>query len=228
MGKLADAIKQRRRRSQRRLGFGQASEGGGRTMLVATHGHVEGAEICLLGTPDDDPGDIPIWGAVADGLDADARKQLAERGAAYLVVGSASADGAALLLEPGLDLVLRLDADHTDDELAALASLRPALVVVPNPEFPLSVPAVAGLRRIVARVGAPLGAMIAETASDADLELLRDSGVAGPMLPPDATPDDVKAMIARLEALPERKRDDRPDAPALVPQVGDPDEDALD
>lgn len=217
MGKLADAIRQRRRRSQRRLGFGAAQEGGGRTMLIATAGEVAGAEICLLDAPDE--GAAALWGLNADGLDADARQAAAEQGAAFLVVGSTSADGAALLLERGVDLVLRLDADHTDDELAAFATLRPTLAVAPNPDFPLSVSAVAGLRRIVSRVGAPLGVMISEEVSDADLELLRDSGVAAPMLPLGATADDVKALAERLEALPERKPDARTDAPALVPQL---------
>ena len=230
MGKLADAIKQRRRRRQRPLGFGAARETRPSPMLIAVSGPLPEADICLLESADQAAacGETALWGLPAAGLDADARKTAAEAGAAYLVVSSTAADASALLLEPGVDLVLRLDADHDDDELAALASLRPALVVVPNPEFPLSVPAVAGLRRVVARVSAPLGAMLAENVSDADLELLRDSGVAGPMLPPGATAADVNAMAARVEALPERKRDDRPDAPALVPQVADPDDDDLD
>lgn len=223
MGKLADAIRQRRRRSQRQLGFGAAQEGGGHTMLIATSGHVEGAEICLLNAPDE--GVPALWGLNADDLDADGRKAAAEQGAAFLVVGSTSVDGAALLLERGVDLVLRLDAEHSDDELAAFATLRPTLAVAANPEFPLSVPAVAGLRRVVSRIGAPLGVMIAENASDADLELLRDSGAAGAMLPPGAAPDDVKALAERLDALPERKPDARTDAPPLVPQLaGDQDD----
>lgn len=217
MGKLADAIRQRRRRSQRRLGFGAAQDGGGRTMLIATSGHVEGAEICLLDAPDE--GVSALWGLNADDLDADGRKAAAEQGAAFFVVGSTSADGAALLLERGVDLVLRLDAEHSDDELAALATLRPTLAIAPNPEFPLSVPAVAGLRRIASRIGAPLGVMLAGEVSDADLELLRDSGVAAPMTPPGATAEDVRALVEHLEALPERKPDARTDMPPLVPQL---------
>lgn len=223
MGKLADAIRQRRRRSQRRLGFGAAREGGGRTMLIATAGHVEGAEVCLLDAPDE--GVPALWGLDADDFDADGRKAAIEQGAAFFAFGSASADGAVLLADRAVDLVLRLDAEYSDDELAAFGTLRPTLAVAPNPEFPLSVPAVAGLRRIVSRVGAPLAVILGAEVSDADLELLRDSGAAGLMMPPGATPEDVRVLAERLEALPERKPDARVDASPLVPQLaGDQDE----
>ena len=230
MGKLADAIKQRRRRRQRPLGFGAAREEQRRTQLIAAPGPLPEADICLIESADDAAacGETALWGVPADGLDAEARKAAAEAGAACIVVSSTEADASKLLLEPGVDLVLRLDAEHSDEELDALATLRPALTVVPNPEFPLSVPAVAGLRRIATRIGAPLGAMLGEDVSDADLELLRDSAVAGLMLSPGASAEDAAELARRLEALPERKREERPDAPALVPQVGDPDDDEMD
>ena len=211
MGKLADAIKQRRRRRQRPLGFGAAREEQRRTQLIAAPGPLPEADICLVESADDAAacGETALWGVPADGLDAEARKAAAEAGAAFIAVSSTEADASKLLLEPGVDLVLRLDAEHSDEELDALATLRQSLTVVPDPEFPLSVPAVAGLRRIATRIGAPLGAMLGEDVSEADLELLRDSAVAGLMLPPGASASKRHANSAASSALAPRRWNSR-------------------
>ena len=75
MGKFADAIRDRRKSRQRRLGFGAAAEEKQPSMLVGTIGVVDGADFCLALSEDDiaaaELGDVAVWGTRLDELTPD-------------------------------------------------------------------------------------------------------------------------------------------------------------
>lgn len=233
MGKFADAIRDRRKSRQRRLGFGAAAEERPPSMLVGSIGVVEGADFCLAlseeGISAAESAEVDVWGTRLDELTPEGVAGAKERGAAFV---SFEIDGARAdaMLDEDIDFVVRL-ADLSIDEsrARALGSLRPAEIAV-EVEFPVSLETALDLRRLAMLASAPMGAKCPTDVSAGDLEALRDSGVAVLVLGPDATADEIKAVKQRIADLPERKAKRDDEAQPLIPTMrsgGDnaPDED---
>ncbi|MCY3733490.1 MAG: hypothetical protein OXG42_04355 [Chloroflexi bacterium] len=208
MGKFADAIRDRRKGGQRRLGFGAASEERQPTMLVGAIGVVEGADFCLALNDDDRAvaasSDVAVWGTRLDALTAENVGAAKESGAAFV---SFDLDGARAdaMLDEDVDYVIRLGDLRIDDaDARALGSLRPAELAV-EVEFPVGLGAILELRRLALLTSAPLGVKCPTDISAGDIEALRDSGVAVFVLDRDVSSDDIAAVKQRIADLPERK-----------------------
>lgn len=222
MGKFADAIRDRRKGGQRRLGFGAASEQRQPTMLVGTIGVVEGADFCLALNDDDRAAaaasDVAVWGTRLDALTADNVGEAKESGAAFI---SFDLDGARAdaMLDEDLDYVVRLgDLRIAEADARALGSLRPAELAV-EVEFPVGLGAILELRRLALLTSAPLGVKCPTDVSAGDIEALRDSGVAVFVLDRDVSSDDIAAVKQRIADLPERKPKRDEDARPLIPTM---------
>jgi len=222
MGKFADAIRDRRKSRQRRLGFGAAADEPQATMLVGAIGVVEGADFCLASSEDDiaavESANVDLWGTRLDALTAESVAQAKERGAAFVSfeLDGARADG---LLDEDIDYVVRLDDLRLDEaDARALGSLRPAEIAV-EVEFPVGLGDILNLRRLAMFASAPMGVKCPSDISAGDIEALRDSGVAVLVLGPGATAEEIAAVRQRVADLPERKpkRDDG--AQPLIPTM---------
>ena len=222
MGKFADAIRDRRKGGQRRLGFGAASEERQPTMLVGAIGVVEGADFCLALNDDDRAAaassDIAVWGTRLDALTTDQVGAAKERGAAFV---SFDLDGARAdaMLDEDVDYVVRLGDLRLDEaDARALGSLRPAELAV-EVEFPVGLGAILELRRLALLTSAPIGVKCPTDISAGDIEALRDSGVAVFVLDRDVSADDVAAVKQRIADLPERKPKRNEGAQPLIPTM---------
>ena len=222
MGKFADAIRDRRKSRQRRLGFGAAAEEKQPSMLVGTIGVVDGADFCLALSEEDisaaESAEIDVWGTRLDELTPEQVAGAKERGASFVSfeIDGARADG---LLDEDMDYVVRLADPRIDEaDARALGSLRPAEIAV-EVEFPVGLSAILDLRRLALFASAPLGVKCPTDISAGDIEALRDSGVAVFVLGPDASAEDVAAVKQRIAELPERKSKRDEDAQPLIPTV---------
>lgn len=222
MGKFAEAIQDRRKTRQRRLGFGAAADEPRATMLVGAIGVVEGADFCLALSEDDisaaESADVDLWGTRLEALTPEHVAGAKERGAAFVSfeLDGARADG---LLDEDMDYVVRLgDLRIEEADARALGSLRPAEIAV-EVEFPVGLGTILNLRRLAMLISAPMGVKCPSDISAGDIEALRDSGVAVLVLGPDVSADDLAAVRQRVADLPERKpkRDDG--AQPLIPTV---------
>ena len=108
MGKFADAIRDRRKGGQRRLGFGASVEQRQPSMLVGAVGAVDCADFCLA-TDDESMSQIAsseaaLWGARVEPLTADGVARAKEQGASFVAftIDEARADA---LLDEDLDYV---------------------------------------------------------------------------------------------------------------------------
>ncbi len=221
MGKLADAIRERRKIRQRRLGFGAAAAERQPSLLVGTIGVVAGADFCLaLSEADREAAaaEAPLWGARLDALTPDSVAAAKEQGAAFVsfLIEDARADA---LLDEDLDYVVRLeDLRIAEADARALGSLRPAELAV-TVEFPLSLSAAISLRRLALLASVPLGVKCPADISAGDVEALRDAGVAVLALDASASADDVAALKQRILDLPERKAKRDEGAQPLIPTM---------
>lgn len=222
MGKFADAIRDRRKGGQRRLGFGAASEERQPTMLVGTIGVVDGADFCLALNDDDRAAaassDVAVWGTRLDTLTVDHVGAAKESGAAFV---SFDLDGARAdaMLDDDVDYVVRLGDLRIDEaDARALGSLRPAELAV-EVEFPVGLGTILELRRLALLTSAPLGVKCPTDISAGDIEALRDSGVAVFVLDRDVSSDDIAAVKQRIADLPERKPKRGEDAQPLIPTM---------
>lgn len=222
MGKFADAIRDRRKSGQRRLGFGASSEERQPSMLLGTVGMVEGADYCLAMTESDagaaESAGVSLWGARLIALTPDSVSNAKAHGAAFVsfLLEDARADA---MLDQEMDYVVRLIEPRIDEaDARALGSLRPA-AIAPSVDFPLSLSAVLDLRRLALFASSPLGVICPADVSAGDIEAMRDSGVATLVLAEGASADDVKSVQQRIMDLPERKSNRDEDAQPLIPTV---------
>ena len=140
-------------------------------------------------------------------------------------MGRASADS---LLERQLGHVLQLDGDPDEERLRMLAPLDLDAILLPAAAETLTVRDQLRLRRVVELARAPLVLPTASAAPPSMLEVWRDAGAAGVLVP--AGPRDLLAAIvaAANELPPPRERnDERPDplVPAAAASVDDGDDD---
>ena len=229
MGKFADAIRDRRKSRQRRLGFGAAAEERRPSMLVGTVGVVDGADFCLAFSESDEAdmqsAGAELWGARLEALTTENVAAAKERGAAFVsfVLEGARADA---MLDEDIDYVVRLAGPRIDEaDARALGSMRPAEIAVPL-QFPLSLQSVLDVRRLALFASVPMGTVCPTDISAGDIEALRDSGFALLALAPGASAEDVAAVKQRILDLPERKSKRDEDAQPLIPTVRAGSEDA--
>ena len=229
MGKFADAIRDRRKSRQRRLGFGAAAEERRPSMLVGTVGVVDGADFCLAFSESDEAdmhsAGVELWGARLEALTTENVAGAKERGAAFVsfVIEGARADA---MLDEDIDYVVRLAGPRIDEaDARALGSMRPAEIAVPL-QFPLSLQSVLDVRRLALFASVPMGTVCPTDISAGDIEALRDSGFALLALAPGASAEDVAAVKQRILDLPERKSKRDEDAQPLIPTVRAGSEDA--
>ncbi len=222
MGKFADAIRDRRKGRQRRLGFGAAAEERQPSMLVGTVGVVDGADFCLAFSESDEAdmqsAGVELWGARLEALTTENVAGAKERGAAFVsfVLEGARADA---MLDEDIDYVVRLPGPRIDEaDARALGSMGPAEIAVPL-QFPLSLQSVLDVRRLALFASVPMGTVCPTDISAGDIEALRDSGFALLALAPGASADDVAAVKQRILDLPERKSKRDEDAQPLIPTV---------
>ena len=222
MGKFADAIRDRRKSRQRRLGFGAVAEERQPSMLVGTVGVVDGADFCLAFSESDEAdmqsAGVELWGARLEELTTENVAGAKERGAAFVsfVIEGARADA---MLDEDMDYVVRLAGPRIDEaDARALGSLRPAEIAVPL-QFPLSLQSVVDVRRLALFASVPMGTACPTDISAGDIEALRDSGFALLALAPGASAEDVAAVKQRILDLPERKSKRDEDAQPLIPTV---------
>ena len=222
MGKFAEAIRDRRKSRQRRLGFGAAVEERQPSMLVGTVGVVDGADFCLAFSESDEAdmqsAGVELWGARLEALTTENVAAAKERGAAFVsfVIEGARADA---MLDEDMDYVVRLADPKIDEaDARALGSMRPAEIAVPL-QFPLSLQSVLDVRRLALFASVPMGTVCPTDISAGDIEALRDSGFALLALAPGASAEDVAAVKQRILDLPERKSKRDEDAQPLIPTV---------
>ena len=226
MGKFADAIRDRRKGRQRRLGFGATAESPQPSLLVGTIGVVDGADFWLALNDDDaaacssasESADAGLWGMRLDSLTSESVAAAKERGAAFVsfLLDGARADA---MLDDEMDYVVRIDTLELEESTArALGSLRPAELAV-EVEFPVSLNDSLALRRLALLVSAPIGAKCPADISAGDIEALRDSGVAVLVIGPDATTEEVASLKQRIAEIPERKPKRSDDSHPLIPTM---------
>lgn len=230
MGKFADAIRDRRKSRQRRLGFGAASDERQPSILVGAMGIVEGADFTLALSESDasaaESAGVELWGERLDALTSESVSDAKERGASFVsfLLDDARADA---MLDEDMDYVVRLtDLRIEEADARALGSLRPAEIAVAV-DFPVGLSAILDLRRLALFASAPLGVKCPADISAGDIEALRDSGVAVFVLDDGVSADDLAAVKQRIADLPERKSRRDENAQPLIPALRSGAEDGL-
>jgi hypothetical protein len=245
MSKLAERIKKAARVEPAPLGFATAARAEAPTMLLLVQlgGDLgktkealdKGADGVILQA---DAGKLrgaktaegALIGIGADGLGRKEASALREAGADFVVVTESTPADA--LLDEKLGFVMALSPAIEDTRLRLIGDLSLDAIVVAAPSGTLDVAGLLDLRRLVALGRAPLF-IEADPAIDATtLNVLRDSGAAGIILPASAIAKlgDVRERIASLPPRGKRRderRDDsaQPLVPASVTGGGDEDDD---
>ena len=181
MGKLADALKERRQSRQRRLGFGAAAQERPPEMLLGTVGLVAGADFCLALTESEAAAaaksDTALWGARLVVLTPESAAAAKQAGASFVsfVLDDARADA---LLDEEIDYIVRLlNVDVDESGARALGSLRPAMIGVEALQLPLSAIDIIQLRRLAMFAAAPIAVTTTVEISSGDIQALRELGV---------------------------------------------------
>lgn len=218
MAKFGDAIRDRRKTRQRRMGFGAGAAEQGPSILVGSLGVVEGADFFVLLEGDETSVEIEegqLWGMRVAAATLDRVAAAREAGAAFATIWLEYSRAEALL-DDQMDYVIRVPHTRLEDSDArALAGLRPTLVS-PDVEFPLRMRGLLELRRMGLLTGAGLGIIVPPDISAQDLELLRDSGVVA-ILIEHASVEEIAAVKARVAGLPEHKTPRDEDLQPLLP-----------
>lgn len=160
--------------------------------------------------------DGAVVGVIAAKADRKEASALREAGADFLVVDKSSA--ASALLDEKLGFVLNAPLTAEDTQLRVMGDLGPDAVLTQSPQPPLTVSDVLALRRVAGFTRAPL---LVEAGAEADaetLQLLRESGAIGIVVPASAA-GKLGDLRSRIEALPPRgarKRGEGAEQP-LVP-----------
>jgi predicted Fe-Mo cluster-binding NifX family protein len=155
-----------------------------------------------------------VLGVAADKLDRRAASALREAGADFVVLSQA--DLAEPMLEEKLGFVLELRSDLDDVRLRLLGDLGLDAMILPAPAKPLTVERLVELRRVAALARTPLLVEDDGGAEASLLQLLRDSGVAGVVVPASAI-GKLSGLRERIVALPARGKRREEHVEALVP-----------
>ena len=230
MGKLIERIGQVRRGGGRQIGFGVSNH-----RNVASHGlligsrgaAVPGVDMAIVADADAigaSRSAAVLVGPEIASLTAAAAEAADNAGADFVVYDPGQTQVDALLREH-LDYVLRLPScSLSEDELRAVATLRPALVLGEGVTNTLSVLDLIALRRMALLIAAPLALPIPTDASVELLEVLRDSGVVVVILdsPETEIVAELRERIGALPRVPRRRADEAtPTLPTLLGDGGD-------
>jgi len=153
-------------------------------------------------------------GVAPEKTDRKSISALREAGADFVVLTPAGL--AEAMLEEKIGFVLELRTEMEEVQLRLLSDLTLDAIIVAAPEPPITIERMLGLRRVAALARA---ALLAEVSTDADastLQLLRDSGVAGVIVPASAI-GKLGELRERIAGLPARGRRREEHAEALVP-----------
>jgi hypothetical protein len=234
MSKLADRVRRAARVEPAPLGFAAAARTQTATMLIVVKlggdtGKVKealekGADAVVLEV---DAGklrgakipDGTVVGVSTDKLDGKEAPALREAGADFAVVSEDSA--ASGLLDEKLGFVMRVAGDLEDTRLRLVGDLSLDAIIVETSDEPLTVARLLDLRRLVSLARAP---MLVESDSGIDasaLQVLRDAGAAGLLLPASAIGKlgELRERIMSLPARGKRREDGGQTFAAAQPAV---------
>ena len=220
MSKLSDRIRKVTRVEPAPLGFAlTAGRGSSPTMLCvvslsageaskALDAAAKGADAVII-----DGADARRLkdAAKADGLALGVKPQKAER-AAVSALREAGADFTVIdpeqtmaeaLLEEEMGYVLAVQGDPDDTTLRQLGEMGLDALIVPPPAAPLTVSRLLALRRIASLARTPLLTPVAPDTDGSTLQVLRECGVAGVILPSSAL-GKLQELVERIAALPPR------------------------
>ena len=245
MSKLADRIKKAARVEPAPLGFAAAARTEAPSMLVLARlgddtGKIKealdkGADGVVL---EADAGklrgakapDGALIGATTEKLDRKEASALREAGADFVIVTESTPADA--LLDEKLGFVMALSPEIEDSRLRLIGDLNLDAIIVAAPSGALDVARLLDLRRIVALGRAPLFVEVDAGVDATALNVLRDSGAAGIVVPASAIGKlgELRERIASLPARGKRRDERRDDAtqplvPASVTAGGDEDDD---
>jgi predicted Fe-Mo cluster-binding NifX family protein len=229
MSKLSTRIRRTTRSEPAPLGFGlHQVKAESATMLIAVRTEASkvadaakaGADIVIIeGSPGKlkDTGDL-IVGANAGSADRAAAEKLRESGVDFLVVDLAGTNAEAMLDEK-LGFAVQLGgADLDDVRLRVVGDLGLDAIILPAPEPPVTLERLIEFRRIAGLVRAPVLVEVDPGIDVALLQVLRDSGTAGVIVPAGRKLNDLKDRIASLP--PRGRRREQEKDTALVPSAG--------
>ncbi len=155
-----------------------------------------------------------VLGATPDKTDRKSVAALRDAGADFVVLSHEAL--AEAMLEEKVGFVLDLRSELDDTHLRLLADLALDAIILPALKSPVTVEKLIELRRISALARAPL-LVEDDGAADASLlQLLRESGAAGVVVPSSAI-GKLGGLRERISALPTRGKRREDHAEALVP-----------
>ena len=242
MSKLAEKIRRVILREPTPMGFGAAGRGRALTMLLlgvaadrwaerAAHGASGGVDALILAFGDGAPkeGDlrdaVRAAGDVSCGVqlgraDPEAIERLRQAGVDFVVFEAERTTATALLNET-LGYVLHLREEISDVYLRTLEPLPLDAIILPSREGSLTVRAQMELQRIAGLARTPLIVTVPPSTGPAELQCLRDVGVAGVAVDL-SLPGGVEALPALrqgIEGLPARRRRREERLESLLPSV---------
>ena len=157
-----------------------------------------------------------VWGVRVSGLDAAQARSLIDGGCDFIVLDSLTTE-AAVLNEEELGIVVTVGSDLGEQETRAVSELQvDAVLFSPaQRDLPLTVDKLIDIQRVLGAVDAHFLVEAPIGMGAADLEVLRNMGVAG-IIADASAPEIVVELRSSIDGLPRRKpRPARGDA--LVP-----------
>lgn len=148
-----------------------------------------------------------------------------EAGADFLLIDEETI--ADTLLDEKLGFVMSVSRDLEDSRLRLLGELSLEALVISAPEPPITVARVLDLRRVAGLARAPLLVEVDPAVDASTLQILRESGATGVIVPAAALAK-LPELIERIAALPVRGKRKEEHSEALVPasaQTGGHDDD---
>lgn len=227
MSKLSDRIRKAGRVEPAPLGFGAAARIRSASMLIAVRGAAgkaadaanAGADIVIV---EGDTGKLKdkngaVVGVAAGAPDRKAAASLRESGIDFLVLDPAQALAEAMLDEK-LGFVLELREAMDDTHLKLLGELSLDAIILAPPEAPITLARLLEFRRIAGFIRAPVLVEADAGIDSGTLQLLRESGTAGVVLPASAI-DRIGELKQRIDDLPARGKRKDDEREPLVPQA---------
>lgn len=234
VSKLAEKIRRSMRRQAAAIGFGAAREAPEPTLVLAgaakdarDAGELarRGADVVVLGSqnspakPDGarDVKDVAVGVWIAGSADNESAA-CREAGCDFVVFDPDRASATALL-EENIGYVMRLPRDLSDSDIRALEGFGLDALEVGTIDGPLTVRRQMELRRLQAMTRKPLMAEVQGSISSAELQALRDAGVAVVV---GQGADSIEKLRKTIDALPprSRKREGEERPVPLVPHAG--------
>ena len=219
MSQLQKKISRIQRRETASIGFGHVNREQPRAMLLAVVVEGEaaaresveaGADAVIVRAPDAgaaaqviEPLNAAkiIAGALIPRLDAAGAAALQAAGCDFVVSSLEGTESAAVDTETMGQIVVAAES-MDDTTLRSLGPLGMDGLYVDRPAAPMTLAAQLGLVRMASFANAQLLVTVDPGASISDLRVLRDSGSVAVIAPPGTTPDQLRALVESLKAIP--------------------------